>query len=256
MPKNRFIIFSLLFILSGPFFANAATFTVEVSTGTETINALEGTLSLPRGATVGDIYTGNSIVLIWISEPKYDKETNTITFAGLTPGGFKGRQAVFTIETEAGSLSGASFVSLNGYKNDGVGTQVALSASLSPYERLLDKESPEPFVPNFSQSPDLFDGQTFISFSAQDKNSGIDHYEFATTWLFSPSEAAWRTIESPYALSMKEKFQRIHLRAFDKENNLRTVSTAGPNWYLTLAFGLIIIACSALYLRRSFSRFS
>lgn len=82
--KKLFIITSVL--ISMPFVAFAATATVEIDTGTETINALEGILKMPKSISVSDIYTGNSALLVWIVTPTLDAKVNTISFAGLTPG--------------------------------------------------------------------------------------------------------------------------------------------------------------------------
>src|SRR5512145_2242176 len=103
MKNFQFRIFNsqfILILLLLPVFASAATAVIEVDAGRETINALEGTLEIPYGVLVSDIYTGSSIILFWIEKPVLDREKNTISFAGLTPGGFRGRYPVFSISGE------------------------------------------------------------------------------------------------------------------------------------------------------------
>jgi len=92
--------FQLILILSLllPITAHAAMFAVEVDTGRETINAVEGKIILPEGVIPENIYTGRSAILIWLTMPKFDAETNSITFAGLTPGGFRGKHPLFELD--------------------------------------------------------------------------------------------------------------------------------------------------------------
>src|SRR3989344_5733313 len=78
-----------------PASAFAATAVVEVDTGNKNINAIEGALVLPEGMYIREIQTGNSVILMWVEEPRQTE--NIITFAGITPGGFEGVYPVFTI---------------------------------------------------------------------------------------------------------------------------------------------------------------
>lgn len=246
-------LYVLTILLALPLFASAATFIVEGDVGRETVNAIEGTLELPTGVSVEKIYTGDSAVLIWITKPVFDLESGTITFAGMTPGGFSGKRPMFTIETKGDSLAGFSSQTGSAYKNDGEGSPATIRFSLAESELNEDLEGPEPFVLNISSSPDIFESRKFLSFVAQDKNSGIERYEFAATWALPPSDSDWFVAESPYALSTSHNFKRLHIRAIDNEGNERTVSTGGAYWFLTLAFGLIIIVCLAHCVRRFFS---
>jgi hypothetical protein len=244
----------ILVLLLAPVFVRAEIFDLVVDMGSNKLNAVEGTIVLPMNVIPQSLSTGHSGILLWVKEPIFNPEDHTLSFAGVTPGGFSGRQIILSIEMgESASIRGGSIV---GYRNDGQGTPLQLEATLVKSSLSEDVEAPEPFVVSVARSKEAFDGQSFISFSAQDKNSGIDHYELATTWFLGPSGADWRKISSPYILSKVEKFQRIHVRAIDKENNFRTVSTGGPYWYITLAFGLIMVVCFALFIKRSFSRFS
>lgn len=250
---KKFTLLTLVFLVM-PMFVKAAAFDLVVNVGSSKLNAVEGTIVLPPDFVPQALYTGHSSILLWVTEPTFDQVEHTLSFAGITPGGFSGRQVLLTIEADkTPSIRGGSVV---GYKNDGQGTSLQLEASLLETHLLEDLEAPEPFEVNISQSKEAFDGKHFLSFSAQDKNSGIHHYEFASTWFLNPSEGDWQKTLSPRVLSTQEMFKRVHVRAIDNRNNIRTVSTGGPYWYLTLAFGLIIIGCFAQFLKRSLSRFS
>lgn len=236
-----------------PISLEAARLVVEIDTGIETINALEGMIKVPSGVSIHDIYTGNSVILIWIAEPTLN-DANTIFFAGLSPGGFRGIYPIFSIEGKWGErdLSRFSFSSISALKNDGSGTAVPVKLRVKSSEVAEDEAPPEPFTPIISASVDIFDGKYFISFLTQDKGTGIERYEKAATWFLKPGRSDWIEAKSPLVLSRAEVFQRIHIRAVDKSGNYMEVSTAAPYHYATLLIGLIILLCVLLLLRRSF----
>lgn len=247
--KTFFAITLLFFTL--PLWLEAA-IRVEVKAGRETINAIEGALVLPAGTAVERITTGNSAVLIWITPPAWDPENRTVSFAGFSPGGFSGTQPLFTLEVSSGAVT-ASGGRLFGYRNDGEGTQVVLEYGFSPETTEEDVAPPEPFRPIISSSPDLFGGERFLSFTTQDKGTGVIRYEYASSFLFPPAADAWREVESPFELSSSsDLFKRIRIRAVDGAGNVRVSSVAGSYHYATLGFGIIIILCVLRFLRRSF----
>ena len=226
---------------------------VEVDTGTKTINAIEGVLVLPLGASVGEIHTGNSAILIWIAKPAFNRESSTITFSGFTPGGFRGKYPVFSLNgVGLEEVRGASFSNVRGYLNDGSGTEVNVTLRLVPAETLVDDAPPEPFAPIISSSPDLFEGRDFISFATQDKGTGVGRYEYASTWLLNPNNEDWQVTEAPRVLTAIEKFKRLHIRAVDYAENVQRVSTVGPYRHALILIGTIMIVCVLLFLRRSF----
>jgi len=246
--------FTLLFLIMFPALLQAATFQIEVNTGRENVNAVEGTLMLPVGTHVESIYTGRSAVIIWLKEPVYDEASRSITFAGLSPGGFSGKQPLFAIEISGGSLTGAFWRETAAYKNDGEGSPVNITFNFSESTIATDDAPPESFSLEVAHSPALLDGKYFASFVAQDKITGVERYEYRSSWFMTPdADEKWVRVQSPLALSKKEYFQRIHVRAIDHSGNFRLQSTAGPYWGITLAIGIIIIVCVALFLTRSLS---
>jgi hypothetical protein len=247
--KKFLPIFFLLFLL--PFSLRAASTLVSVEAGRERINAVEGILVLPPNVKVGRITLGGSRVLLWVKSPEWNEADHTISFAGLSPGGFSGTAPLFTVETLSGEVvqtGGRLF----GYRNDGDGTELVLEYKLSTAILQEDQEPPEPFEVTISSSPDIFDGQDFISFATQDKGSGVARYEYASSWLFPPSDDEWQRGESPLKLSTKMLFQKIYVRAIDFENNAQTASVSGSYRYATIIFSIIIMLCVLLFLRRSF----
>ncbi|MBX4181324.1 hypothetical protein KW807_00470 [Candidatus Parcubacteria bacterium] len=229
--------------------------TLFVDTGKESINALEGVIHIPNGVNIHDVSIGNSSILIWVSRPVVDKEKETITFSGITPGGFSGKSPVLTLSGEIGpeDLYGFTFSEVKALRNDGQATMVPAKLSFSQSQTKSDTEMPEPFRVIIAKSNEIFNGKSFISFEAQDKGSGVDHYEFASTGLIRPRDSEWQVITSPYELGEKDLFKQVFVKAVDESGNYRVVSTPGTYWYATVLIGLIIIICLASYLRKFFS---
>lgn len=249
------LFFIAVFLFSLPLFSNAATVLVETNVGKESINAVEGILVLPLNTQVEEIYIGESSVLIWLTEPVWDAKNHTVSFAGLSPGGFSGTVPLFALKLSSGEAKVAGG-RLTGYRNDGEGTPLQFEYAFRNKELNPDTEFPEPFIILKSSSPEIFEGRKFITFLTQDKGTGVVKYEFAATWLFPPDDTDFSITESPRALSTLELFKRLYVRATDASGNHMTVSTGGPYWFLTLLFGLIILVCALQFLRRSFWRSS
>lgn len=126
------------------FFAHAATLSVSpntgvytagqtfsarvvVNTGSDSINAADGTLSFnPKEITVVSISKG-SIFSLWTAEPSFSNSAGTITFSGGSPSGYKGSGGtIITITFRAASAGSpkVSFSSGSVLAADGRGTNV------------------------------------------------------------------------------------------------------------------------------------
>ena len=244
------ILISILFSISCFGFsasASAATFSVEADTGRGAVNAIEGRIVLPQGISVGGIYTGRSAISIWITVPEV--ENGIIEFAGITPGGFRGKYELFSVEIE--SAAGFYFDKVGAYRNDGSGESVPVKMSLLETVPMAeDSVPPESFELEISRVAGFLDGRYFASFAAQDKGVGIGQYEYQSTWFLSPRGWRWESAHSPLVLSQADTFKRIHVRAVDHAGNFRTASASGPYRWATIFIGVIIILCFLLFSRR------
>jgi hypothetical protein len=252
--KKLFLIFGLV-VLSSPILALASTATLQVDTGQNNINTLEATVQLPKGITVTNIYDGDSALLIWIKEPVYDAQTNTITFTGLTPGGFQGVKNLFSFSGNfsASDLNNFSFSSVTALQTDGQGTSAEVKLEMTTSQIPTDTTPPEAFSPSIGRTPYIFNGQFFLTFLTQDKGVGIDHYDVAYTRFFSPSEKDWQKAESPLLLNSSALSQRIFVRAVDQSGNVRVESLVGPHYYQwLLVWGIIIVIliCALSFIAR------
>lgn len=242
---KRFLLISLLALSFLPFLANAYTGEFSVNTYQERVNAIEATIHIPVGIQIKEILIGESAVLLWVKQPTLDEGAGTISFSGVTPGGFQGKQKLFSfsmVGAENGLLK-VSYSEVRALRSDGSGIGVAVAFSFQSKEIEEDLLPPEPFLPVISHSPELYQDRSFVSFLTQDKNSGIDHYEYASTWLLPPSESAWQRATSPLLLSQTDFFKKIYIRAVDKTGHARRAQVSGPYHYASLGFGIILILC-------------
>ncbi|MFA5945926.1 MAG: hypothetical protein WC802_03395 [Patescibacteria group bacterium] len=248
---------------------------ITVDTGGESINTFAGTITYPENIiALKEIHSGNSIVNYWVEAPK--NANNKITFSGITPGGYVGNHGflfslVFTaVKQGNGSIAISNPLFL---KNDGLGTsaRIAISNSsisvLPPDQRrnivippLQDATPPEPFRPEISKTPVLFNDSWTLFFGAEDKGSGIDHYEVqeyspGIFSFFSP----WIRTTSPYLIRDQSLEKAAAVRAVDKAGNIRTAHVLprnAPAWYANLtnwfllASGLAILAVLKTFLWR------
>lgn len=291
MNKNIFIIIcvtllfpkvvfgaNIFFDNKDKIFSSGRDFVVDIYLDTEgqSINTLEGKISYPKDLLdIKEVRDGNSVVNFWVEKP-VDLKNGEIKFAGIIPGGVTGQKMLlfslvlhpFDIGSGSLSLDNAQV-----FLNDGLGTKVNVSKSsfsfsiLTPgetdgrdlqVESVIDNDPPEVFRPEIAKDENMFDGQYFLVFVAQDKGSGMDHYEV--------KEGFWGKyieVESPYLLQNQSLSKRIYVKAVDKEGNKR-VSIYKPenlpfyNNYLLMVtifvsviLGYVIIKKCLKYIRQS-----
>ena len=239
------------------------------------LNAFEGSLHFSPSLMLQDIRFTGSLVPLWVEKPE-QKETGTVIFAGVFPGGFQEKGKLFTLVFKAQSVGSAdlSFGSeTKAYKDDGKGTPVSLktptlsfavvASSGAPREVILptDTTPPEPFVPV------VVSGQAFgwegpaLVFDTEDKDSGILHFEIARSYNPQAQEKdlSWQVVQSPYALSAQDFGRYLFVRATDRAQHTYTAVVSPQKisiallvrqqWFVILL--LLGIACSViLFFRR------
>lgn len=258
--------------------------TIRVDNGDTCINAIEGEVDYPTDILRAvDFSRGDSILSLWISDPKIDAEKGTVSFAGGVPGGYCGHIAgdqspsdivgkiVFTVigdrkPSAEMNLALASRV----YLHDGSGTPAELSLrgrtvaivdkptlSENPWLAEVgdDKTPPEPFSIDVNSTRDVFGGKYFAVFSTTDKQSGMDHFE-----IFE--DGIWKPVASPRVLKDQSLAGGVKIRAIDKAGNMREGDfdpTSVPPRQYTIAeyvslIGLLVIAAIAILVRLYLAR--
>jgi hypothetical protein len=253
--KKYLIILMLVF----PIFTHAETAALILDTGFETINTIEATLKIPAGVSIDSITTGDSMVLIWIQAPLLDKEAGIISFTGLIPGGFAGKRAVFAFSGnfKDADLREFAISNVTALKNDGKGTILNVNLALDASAPSSDILPPISFQPVIGHSLDIFGGRKFVSFLTQDKETGIDHYEYALKSFGQPGSEDWRIGTSPIPLSRTEYFKSIYIKAVDRAGNEQITVIPGPYRYagifMLVVLCIILIVCAPFSKRFLFS---
>lgn len=258
---------------------------VYVETGGNPINTVSGTVAIPTGSLdVQEIRYGNSIVSLWVEKPTLERSSGKVRFSGGVPGGYNGtRGQLFTVvaraRTEGPAEVGASGVEI--LKNDGLGTvlegiggaslalsiikpapkapqvpaEVPATSTPAVVEEIPEPDtvSPQEFIPLVSSHEGIFDGKKFVSFSAVDKEGGIEKYEVREEPYFLRyfTRASWLPAESPYLLSWQIWPTVITVRAYDTAGNFREAGTdKGMNPGIAL-LAVSLLALVGLYFRGS-----
>lgn len=201
----------------------------------ECINTVDAIVHYDPAVRAIDVSRGDSILNIWVEEPKIDEVNHTITFAGGIPGGYCGRIAgdpsltnviAEIVFRSPGFAVGAvkspvaqvwvdesSQVLLH----DGFGTRANLRASGASLTLLdtpgtaiddswntrvrEDTTVPSDFAITLAKEESAFDGKYFITFNSQDKQSGIDHYEVMEEPIEDLYAFSWGRADAPWVRS-------------------------------------------------------
>jgi len=259
------------------------TFLVEIRIDTEgeCINTVKADLSFSKEILEAkDFSQGDSILTLWLEKPKIDQKSGLISFTGGIPGGYCGElpgepgkpnllgRIIFQPKEVSGGQPSAKVEFLESSQvllNDGFGTPAKLTRkgavfTILPEKREVPKEEwqeelakdtipPEPFEIEIQQTPEIFEGKYFITFSTTDKQTGIDYYEVSEVppiWTLKTAKV--EKAESPYLLKDQSLSSIIKVRAVDKAGNERIAEYIPPKKPLPY---WIIIIISALCLSKN-----
>ena len=238
-------------------------FVVDVSVDTEgeSINAFEGSLIFPKELfAVESVRDGGSLVNIWVQKPT--AKEGKITFSGITPGGFRGKEGLLfrvhftSLQEGKGEFA---FEGGIGYSNTleaapitihGNPLRVLVHAGLpSPSEEKSDTTAPEAFTPRLLQDPNSYEGKNVLLFFTQDKQSGVERYEICEGMFGTCKEG-----ESPYVLSNQKANGIITVKAFDFSGNERIEKLSTPEakirYALVLLLAILLSASAAIIIYR------
>jgi hypothetical protein len=251
------LIVTAFFLISAPGYAHAATlffgaqqkevgvnkrFEIGVFVNTEgdSINAVEGTLSLPADMLkVVGVQDGGSLSSLWLTRPSAaTTASGDLPFSGVIPGGYEGKGGyLFSVIAEAVEPGTVTISSKNEriLLNDANGSkapihhsQLTLTATQKAKDILApevlpptDITPPNVFVPTVHQDNNAFDGKWFLIFSAVDGESGIDHYELQEKAEGAPTPEAWKIATSPTILTDQTLNSFIYVKAIDRAGNER-----------------------------------
>jgi hypothetical protein len=199
----------------------------------ECVNVVSAAIKYEASIQAVDVSTGSSILNVWVEEPRIDRDTQTITFAGGIPGGYCGRipgdpsltNVLLEVIFQSPGLQiggGASSESARIWIEDTAqvlqhneeatpavvrtqDTTIALlptpnAAPSDPWraEVLADTEPPADFSITLTRDESAFSGQYFIVFNSTDKQSGINHYEVMEEPFEQFGSFSWGGVDAPW----------------------------------------------------------
>jgi len=237
---------------------------VVLDTEGQTINVVEGTISVSTGLdiiAIKELSLADSVLSSWVRNPSWSEKDGTISFVGGTPGGFNQAKAnLFKIffTTKAGGTVTFSPLQIKAYSNDGLATPVEVkfqpaTVFVDQTENLIikdewrevisqDTKAPIDIIINLGQDASLFEGKKFIVVTATDPDSGINYFEV------KEGDRNLIKTSSIYVLQNQANLERIVILAYDKAGNVsrkELVVKASFNNYLP-KFVYFIIFFSAI----------
>ncbi|MDQ5939022.1 MAG: hypothetical protein QG603_806 [Patescibacteria group bacterium] len=260
---------SLGFVLPSKKIFTEDTFVAELRlvAGREEINAIDGELKFdPEVVSVKEISTGGSIFSIWARTPVFSNDSGKILFAGGTPNGIKQDGLIFKVIFIAQKPGLANFTvspNTNLYLNDGQGTitrpilnkgEMAIQSGSAPtstnawqQELENDKLGPVDLSVLIGRDPAVFNGKYFLTITARDEQSGMDHFEV------KEGDRGYIRTESPYVLQDQSLKSELIVLAVDKAGNASVIkhqptvtTTKQDNKWLWMIILLAVILLSVV----------
>jgi len=278
--KKELLLLALLFFLYPPSVSFAATLYMEPNQAElkrgdaiviavrldtdedECVNTVDAVISYSDNIQPVDTSRGDSILTLWIEEPKIDRVNRTITFAGGIPNGYCGRipgdprltnnivNLLFQSPgLQIGSSESGNDVSIDFAQetrvllNDGFGTQaqlrtfgskIALSKEAgnfitNPWQERVQSDTlpPEKFSISIERIPDEY-GKYYAIFNTTDKQSGIDHYEIIEEPLDSRNLFGWGAGNAPWVRAVSPYI--LDDQSLNSTIRVRAVDKAGNEY--------------------------
>jgi hypothetical protein len=217
-----------------------------LDTGDMRLNTVDGSILLQSGVDsieVKDFSVADSVLTNWLKTPSLE-ERSKISFIGGTPGGFNQKDALlFKIVFQAKAEGQVIFepADVKVYGNDGKATSMDVSdtplkVTIGPrgtaseknqWQEVIskDNEPPQNVSVAIGRDDSVFDGKKFMTISAIDRQSGIDHFEVA-----EGNQPAIRT-GSTYVLRDQTESTLITVTAFDRAGNKSSIRLSPDVWW-------------------------
>lgn len=201
----------------------------------ECVNVIDAVIEYDPELVAVDVSRGDSIMPIWVEDPKIDKNNRLVTFAGGIPNGYCGRIAgdprltnviaELIMQAPTLSISIGDTDDLGEIKfrpetkvllNDGLGSEAPLTTYGSklllndkPRNEPInewnsrvaeDVTAPQSFSIALTSDPSIYNGRYFITFNTTDKQSGIDHYEIMEEPIDDFNLFGWGAADAPWTI--------------------------------------------------------
>lgn len=226
---------------------------VQIDTGTNAINAADGSIVIPDGLDVVGVTTGGSAFTLWPVQPTVNVGSHTVTFTGGVPGGLAPHTTASLLNISVKATRQGTYTlsskNISFYKNDGTGAPVAVpntSQNISVYgtaatqtTEARDATPPHFVYADIGRDASLFNNAWYLSFSATDNSDGTVQYQ-VKEGLFSTYSAADRY----YVLRDQNRSSFVFVRATDSQGNTATTTL----WPLHISYALYGIGIALILL--------
>ena len=247
-----------------------------LDTDSDKINTVAGEIIISPDWKLVNVSDANSLVNFWIERPVLS-EAEGISFAGIIPGGYRGRGLLLTLKlspqlsNDKNLNQSFSIKNFTALLNDGSG-----QAAKIKIEGLVKAEpgdnwqilplagkifAPEPFSPVIVNDSNLPTNRVYLVFGTQDKNSGLAYYAIYESWwpvgnmATQNQKLAWVKTDSPYQLKNQTWWNFIYVKAVNQNGGVRIAALSPQfsrswlyeHWLLSLiiilglCLGLIIV---------------
>ncbi len=218
---------------------DVASLSVTVDTENKNINVVEGEITIIDGKDkflIRELSIAGSDFRLWPIKPSFSENMGKISFTAGIPGGINKKGALlFKIIFQAQGEGQVVLAPANvkAYINDGRATPVGIKVNpinfaIGPIKPegiqnelgkiiIGDNKKPWGLMAEIGRDASMFDGKSFVFFSAFDNESGIDHYEVKEGNRDSVRSG------SIYVFQNQEKLEPTMIVAYDKAGNSRKI---------------------------------
>lgn len=243
----------------------------KISSLAELINVADGAILFDKNSLEAkELSAGGSIFSLWAQQPDFSNETGRISFIGGTPESFQGEnglmlKAIFLAKKEGKSQLAFSD-DFSVLLSDGKGTKISPQRrgltlniierpfQISPKDEWRDFIAGDTAPPEFveaiiSRDSRIFEGRYFISFFANDAESGVLYYEV------KEGDRDFARAVSPYVLQDQGLDGLVLVKAVDGAGNESVITAemapAPAPFYKSMMFWIImtLIIIGALFIK-------
>ena len=235
---------------------------VVFTAGDESVNVVEGSITIPEGMVVERLDTSGSAFPLFASGPTYMPSSRTVEFTAGSESGIGAREValVFVIQARAEkeAMYEVSPGTIAAYASDGAGTkiavaahptQVSVGAKGSVQVDAFPKGAPQTLLAEIGKEDSLFEGKWFLTFFGGAQGAPVARYEIREGWWRLPE-----TAERYYVLKDQSLHTTVWVTAVDERGGrVTTMIPAAHPWterVVLLALSLLAALCAYLAHRK------
>ena len=231
---------------------------VVFTAGDESVNVVEGSITIPEGMTIEHLDTSGSAFPLFASGPTYMPSSRTVEFTAGSESNIGAHEValVFVIQARAEkeAMYEVSPGTIAAYASDGAGTkiavaahptQVSVGAKGSVQVDAFPKGAPQTLLAEIGKEDSLFEGKWFLTFFGGAQGAPVARYEIREGWWRFPVSA-----DRYYVLKDQARRTTLFVTAIDTNGNRTNilVPAAYPWAERAVLFAIALIAAVAAYL--------